>query len=101
MSKPLAFLPEVPDDIEQARDWYAERNPEVADRFLAALEQVLDTIEQHPQQGGYHDERRLYRYRQPPKFPYVVVYREYADRTLIVAIYHTSRHPGYWKERLD
>jgi len=101
MSKSLAFLPEVSDDIEQARDWYAERNPEVADRFLTALGQVLDTIERHPQQGGYHDEQRLYRCRQPAKFPYVVVYREYADQTLIVAIYHTSRHPDFWIERLD
>lgn len=51
MSKPLAFLPEVPKDIEDARDWYAERNPEVANRFLATLGLVLESIEDHPQQG--------------------------------------------------
>ncbi len=100
MPKPLAFLPEVPDDIKQARDWYAERSAEVANRFLTALEQMLHSIECYPQQGGYHDDRRLYRYRRLTKFPYVVAYREYDDRLLIVAVYHTSRRPDGWKNRL-
>lgn len=100
MSKPLAFLPEVPDDIEEARDWYLERNDSAAFRFLATLERLLRLIERYPQQGAFHDERRLYRYRRLPQFPYVVVYREYEERTLIVAVYHTSRHPDHWQQRL-
>lgn len=72
-----------------------------ATRFLSALEHVLRRIERYPQQGGYHDEKQLYRYRKLAKFPFVVVYREYQDRTLIVAVYHTSRNPDYWKQRLE
>ncbi|MCA9236484.1 MAG: hypothetical protein KDA44_13505 [Planctomycetales bacterium] len=67
MAKRLAFLPEVPREIEEARDWYA---------------------------------RRLYRNRRLTKFPILVVYREYDDRTLIVTIYDTSRRPDHWKKRL-
>lgn len=100
MPKRLVFLPEVPDEIEKTRDWYAERSLEVAARFLTDLEQVFHSIEQHPRQGGYHDDRRLYRCRRLMKFPLVVVYREYDDYTLIVAAYHASRHPDYWKKRL-
>ncbi len=99
MSKPLAFLPEVPEEIEHARDWYAERNPEAAIRFVEALEQTLKSIERSPQQGGHFDDRHLYRYRKLAKFPYLVVYREYDNRTLVVAVYHTSRHPDFWKRR--
>ena len=84
MIKGLAFLPEVPGEIEAARDWYAVRNPKVAGQFLNALEGAVDLIENHPQQGAYHDDRRLYRYRRLTKFPFIVVYREYegtdADR---------------------
>jgi len=101
MAKSLTLLPEVAGDIEQARDWYVERSPDVGNRFLAELERVLDSIELHPQQGGYHDAKRLYRYRRLTRFPFVVVYREYGDRTLVVAIYHTSRHPDYWKQRMQ
>ena len=100
MAKRLVVLPEVPVEIEAARDWYAERSLDVALRFLADLEQVLTLIQDHPQQGAYHDDRRLYRYQRVAEFPFVVVYREYDDRLLIVACYHTSRHPDYWKQRL-
>ncbi|MBX3424406.1 MAG: type II toxin-antitoxin system RelE/ParE family toxin [Pirellulales bacterium] len=99
MAKRLAFLPEVPGEIQEASDWYAERNPEVADQFLAALERVLGLIEEHPRQGAYHDDSRLYRCRRLTRFPFVVVYREDVDRTLIVAVYHASRHPDHWKKR--
>jgi hypothetical protein len=33
------------------------------------------------------------------RFPYKIVYRERADDLYIVAIAHTSRRPGYWKDR--
>lgn len=61
MAKRLAFLPEVVEEIEEARDWYVERNPNIANRFLAVLERVLDSIELHPQQASYHDANRVYR----------------------------------------
>lgn len=101
MAKRLAFLPEVPGEILEASDWYAQRSMEVAARFRANLQQVLLSIEEHPQQGAYHDDRRLYRYQRLVKYPFVVVYREYNDHTLVVACYHASRHPDHWKQRLD
>jgi plasmid stabilization system protein ParE len=100
MAKPLVFLPEVPAEIEATRDWYADRSLDVAQRFLASLEQVLLLIQSRPLQGAYHDDRRLYRYQRVADFPFMVVYREYDDHILIVACYHPSRHPDYWKERL-
>jgi plasmid stabilization system protein ParE len=97
MVKSLTFLAEVPEDIEAAHEWYVERSPAIANRFLTALELVLRSIELSPQRGGFHDARRLYRYRRVGKFPFIVVYRELEERTLIVAIYHMSRRPDFWK----
>jgi hypothetical protein len=34
------------------------------------------------------------------RFPYAIIYLEYGDETLVVAIAHTSRRPGYWKNRM-
>lgn len=100
MAKRLAFLAEVPGEIAEARDWYAVRSGAAANRFLRELEQALALVEVNPQQGAYHDDRRQYRCRRLEKFPFIVVYREDDDRTLIVAVYHASRHPDYWKQRL-
>ena len=33
------------------------------------------------------------------RFPYKVVYRERVDDVYIVAIAHSSRRPGYWRNR--
>ena len=101
MPKPLRFLPEVLQELEETRDWYAERSPHALARFLQSLEQVLDEIAERPNRGAYHDERRIYRYRRILKFPYVAVYRDDDDHVLIVAVYHTSRHPDHWKESLQ
>jgi plasmid stabilization system protein ParE len=35
-------------DIAQARNWYADRSPEAADRFLDALALAFETIELFP-----------------------------------------------------
>jgi hypothetical protein len=34
------------------------------------------------------------------RFPYLLIYREREDGVIqILAVAHTSRRPGYWKER--
>jgi hypothetical protein len=46
--------------------------------------------------GPHHTRRFLLR-----KFPFLLIYRERAGGNLqIVAVAHTSRKPGYWKERI-
>jgi len=34
------------------------------------------------------------------RFPYAVVYLELANEIRILAIAHTSREPGFWRQRL-
>jgi hypothetical protein len=34
-------------------------------------------------------------------FPYSIVYRVESSRVLVVAGAHTSRRPGYWRDRLE
>jgi hypothetical protein len=33
------------------------------------------------------------------RFPYSIVYKEAADKIMIVAIAHQRRRPGYWRRR--
>jgi hypothetical protein len=33
------------------------------------------------------------------KFPFQIVFRHEADRVHIVAVAHSKRRPGYWRDR--
>jgi plasmid stabilization system protein ParE len=80
-------------------DWYMARSPDAALKFDAEFDRALVELAQAPQRwaGGPHDTRRLLL----RKFPFLLIYRERTGREIqIVAVAHTSRKPGYWKERI-
>ena len=35
------------------------------------------------------------------RHPYLVVYAVLSDQLVVLAIAHTSKKPGYWRERID
>lgn len=82
-----------------AFDWYLERSPDAALRFDSEVNRALVEIVGAPQRwavGSHQTRRFLLR-----KFPFVLIYRERANGEIqIVAVAHTSRKPGYWKERI-
>ena len=83
---------------DAAFGWYLERSPDAALRFDAEVDRALAQIIAAPQRwaSGPHSTRRfLLR-----QFPFTLIYRERASTVQIVAIAHTSRKPGYWKQRL-
>ncbi len=93
------FHQEAAAEYDAAFDWYLERSPEAALRFDAELERALTQIIAAPQRwaAGPHSTRRfLLR-----QFPFSLIYREQASGSIqIVAVAHTSRKPGYWRQRL-
>jgi len=34
------------------------------------------------------------------RFPFLIVYAMLGDQLVVIAVAHTSRKPGYWRERL-
>jgi plasmid stabilization system protein ParE len=94
-----AFHPEALEEYEQAALWYGERRPELAVRFIAAVEDAVRRVLEAPTRYRVIDEdvrRCLTRV-----FPYGILYTIESDFVLIVAVMHCSREPGYWKRRLD
>ena len=92
------FHPEALAEYEDAARYYAERDPELAPRFVEAVEDAFDRILESPARWRVVDEdvrRCLTRV-----FPYGVLYTIEPDFVLIVAVGHCSREPGYWKDRL-
>lgn len=93
-----AFHPEALAEYEAAARYYAERDPALAMRFVAAIEDAIDRILDSPTRWRVLDEdvrRCLTRV-----FPYGVLYTIEPDFVLIVAVMHCSRQPGYWTGRV-
>lgn len=81
-----------------AREWYAERSPDVAGRFQTAVDRAVERIvtarDSLPPLGENYRRVRVSR------FPYVLVFRELtAEAVMVVAVAHTSRRPRYWRRR--
>ena len=47
---PVVFSPAARAELLEARDWYAARDVELADRFTAEIETIVERIGTEPQQ---------------------------------------------------
>ena len=86
-------------EYDAAFDWYLARSADAASRFDTEVERALRQIAESPQRwaaGISGTRRHLLR-----KFPFMLIYRELSQKTVqIVAVAHTSRKPGFWKQRI-
>lgn len=96
MRKAFAFTPEAQQDLDDALAWYIEHDLGLAERFLESLQQAIQNVRDFPQIGRPDGRvRRLLFF----DARYSLVYRELAGVIAIVAVAHTARRPGYWRER--
>ena len=96
--KPIRLRSIAKRDLREAVEWYRDRDPQLANRFLDEVYKVLGLLERFPNIGspvfGVNDRDT----RQLPvdTFPYHVVFRRREHRTAVLAIAHDRRKPGYW-----
>jgi plasmid stabilization system protein ParE len=97
IQREVEILPAATAEAKRAKAWYAERSPETADAFEAELRGAVQRIRADPERWPVYlrGTRRVLLH----TFPYLVVYRLFADRILIVAVAHAHRREGYWKSR--
>lgn len=76
---------------------YRAIDPALASRFLAALDSAMARLSENPDRWPLylHGTRRLLVHR----FPFALIYRVSSGSTLVVAIAHQRRRPGYWRRR--
>ncbi len=91
------FHPEAYAEYEEAARYYAGRDRDLANRFIAAVEEAIERVLDSPTRWRIVDEdvRRCFAH----VFPYAVLYTIEPEFVLIVAVMHCSREPGYWKAR--
>jgi toxin ParE1/3/4 len=84
VSLPLEFHPAVRDEIDDAHDWYEQRQAGLGSDFLDEVQRVLAEITANPARYGFADanvrEGLLSRFR------YAVYYRVLTDRIRVLAV---------------
>lgn len=91
------------EEAAEAAAWYEKERPGLGADFERAVDAALDLLEAEivplvavPGAPGKSGAKRLLLRR----FPYAVIVRESGTEVVVIAFAHTSRRPGYWRERL-
>jgi plasmid stabilization system protein ParE len=86
--------------MREGAEWYRARDADLANRFLDEVYKILALLERFPNIGGpvYGIDDGDVRQLPVSNFPYQVVFRREEGRTLVVAIAHERKRPGYWDE---
>ena len=92
------FHPEALTEYSEAVQYYAEKQVELAQSFIDAVENAIYRIREAPTRYRIVEEdiRRCLTH----QFPYGILYTIESDSILIVAVMHCRQKPGYWRDRL-
>src|SRR5215470_10901655 len=98
MATNLVLAPQSELDLAEVYVWYEHRRIGLGEEFLSSVNACLEGIRRQPEMYALVYE--TYRRALLRRFPYALFY-EYADATVTVyAVFHTSRDPDKWRQRL-
>ncbi|MBE0541497.1 MAG: type II toxin-antitoxin system RelE/ParE family toxin [Verrucomicrobia bacterium] len=97
--KRLTYLSIAEIELAEAAEFYDERQPGLGRLFLDAVRESGERICQHPEWWPVF-ERPVRGCRVAP-FPYRLLYRELPNHIQIISIFHLSRRPQSWRDRLS
>ena len=95
----VEFTPEALREIDDAFEWYFERNQRAAEAFVQEVDSAVALIASSPRIWP-HFEVGTRRYVLRHNFPYDIIYREIPVGIEVVAVAHHKRRPRYWIRRL-
>jgi plasmid stabilization system protein ParE len=86
------------EEIEAADEWYLARSSDASQEFMTDVDAAVEEILQSPKRWPKY----LYGTRRfvMGRFPFSIVYLDDPDRITIIAVAHSKRKPGYWKDRV-
>lgn len=95
----LIYHPDAEAELLEAVRGYEAKSQGLGDRFLREFDAAVASVLESPQRWRVleADVRRFLMRR----FPFGIYYRIEGDDLRILVIKHHSRHPAYWKYRLD
>jgi plasmid stabilization system protein ParE len=98
MAARLLVAPEVEFDLAEAYAWYEKRRAGLGEEFLSSVDACLEKIRRQPEMYALVQE--TYRRALIRRFPFAI-FDEYAEGAITVySVFHTSRDPEKWRQRL-
>ena len=97
----MLLAPEAEEDLAEAYGWYERRRVGLGEEFLSCVDGCIQGCLRSPRAHALAHE--TYRRALVRRFPYAVFY-EYdagADTVVVHGVFHTSRDPDKWRERLS
>jgi len=97
MTYTVIVRPEAEREIQEAFDWYEERNEGLGLEFLRAADACLSGVQRNPEAFAVVHEkvhRALLR-----KFPYALFYLISENKIVVIACFHIKRTPADWQRR--
>jgi plasmid stabilization system protein ParE len=96
--KRLTYLSVAEVELAEAAEFYEQQQPGLGNAFLDAVHEAGERIRRNPEMWAFYE--KPVRSSKVAPFSYRLLYRELPDRIQIVAVFHLSRKPGSWKDRL-
>lgn len=95
----IRFIPEADAELAEARQWYAQQQPDLDLEFMDEIDDALSRVVRNPQLYPivYSTLRRAV----VRRFPFAMFYEVTADTIQIIAVFHSRRDPETWKSRVE
>ena len=98
MAAELVLASEVEKDLGEAYDWYEYRRHGLGEEFLTCVDACIQRICRVPElHAKVHEEYRRALLR---RFPFAVFYESSGGVVRVYCVFHASRDPDKWRERL-
>lgn len=93
----VEFHPEAIEEFRAAAEFYETQHDGLGNRFINAVEATVARVVEAPSSWRIveDDIRRCL----TKVFPYAVLFSIEEEYILIVAVMHSRREPGYWRDR--
>jgi toxin ParE1/3/4 len=90
--------PQADAEIDRAAEYLEEHRPDYGALFIGEIRRASREIANDPGRWPL----RMFGHRKylTQKFKYLIWYRETEEGVFITAVHHSSRKPGYWKDRI-
>jgi len=98
MAARLILVPEAEQDVADAYGWYEGRRVGLGEEFLSCVDASIQAICRAPEM--YPVVHETYRRALVRRFPYAVFYEYKGETVTIYSVFHTSRDPEKWRQRL-
>jgi len=94
----IRLHPKAEEDLENALNYYYEIDNKLEAKFLKYLDATFDKILKFKNLYPYENE--VVQKIVVEKFPYIVLYEQYGEIIMILALFHTKRNPQTLTDRV-